>query len=54
MDVGTFAFSKKKMELFCIAAYMFMFGDRSGMRHMALQTLLPLVQAATFDATAKQ
>ncbi len=31
-----------------------MFGDRSGAGHMALQTLLPLVQAATFDAAAKQ
>ncbi len=29
-DVGAFTFGKTKMELFCTAAYMFMFRDRSG------------------------
>ncbi len=31
-----------------------MFGDRSGVQHTALQMLLLLVHAGTFDAAAKQ
>ncbi len=29
-DVGVFAFGKKKLELLCIACYVFMFGYQSG------------------------
>ncbi len=53
-DIGLFRFGHKKQELLRIAAYIFMVGDRSGLRHTAIQTLLPLVHAALFDTAAEE
>ncbi len=42
------------MELLRQGMFVFMCGDRTGSRSVALQTLLPLVHTATYDAAAAQ
>ncbi len=53
-EVGVFVFGHKKAELPRQGVFIFMCGDRMGLRSVVLQTLLPLVHAATYDAAAAQ
>ncbi len=53
-EVGVIAFGHKKVELLRQASFVFMCGNRTGSRSTALQMLLPLVHAATYDAAAQQ
>ncbi len=53
-DVGIWAFGHKRAELLRQGMFVFMCGNRTGSRSAALQTLLPLVHAATYDAAVAQ
>ncbi len=47
LEVGVWAFTTKRIEMFRQAVFVFMCGDRMGSGSAALQMFLPLVHAAT-------